>query len=144
MKTRITTASFLLPVILSALLLVGCTSSPSGPSGAPSGTPSSSASDSDGGQTGGLNDTGGSKTSPDSGTSHPVDDATKQYVDCLNEHGLNAMVGPDGTVQYAVTADDLGPDGVPKASTDGPDQAATEQLCQQAVPGYTPPDYNER
>jgi hypothetical protein len=47
-------------------------------------------------------------------------------------------------VQYAVTEEDLGADGLTVGSDDSTDQAATEELCRKAVPAYTPPDRDER
>ena len=47
-------------------------------------------------------------------------------------------------MQYAVAEEDLGEDGQLIAPGDDTEQAETEVLCQDAVPSYTPPDYNER
>ncbi|MFI8631237.1 hypothetical protein ACIGEP_01400 [Microbacterium sp. NPDC077663] len=130
------------PILLAAILLAGCAPGTIGSeepddSSAP---PTTSASP---GHHGGE-DSGGSNTPPDPGASVSADEATVEYVDCLNEHGLNAVIGPDGTAQYAVTEEDLGEDGQPVVPGDDAEQAGTEALCQDTVPSYTPPDYNER
>lgn len=128
------------PVLIAALMLVGCGQGTSDPDASGSSTTSSSVPVSL--PAGG--DSGGSNTQPDPTASKPADEATLAYVACLNEHGLNAIVGPDGTVQYAVTENDLGPDGKPVSPGSGADKVEVEALCQQAVPGYAPPDYNEK
>lgn len=88
-------------------------------------------------------DSDGSQAPPSPGMSSDADEATLAYLDCLTEHGLNAVIGPDGTIQYAVTAEDFG-NGDEISAGSNTDQARIEALCQKAVPNYTAPDYNDK
>jgi len=76
---------------------------------------------------------------------HPDPDvSTAEYVECLQEHGLeNAVAAPDGGVGYGFTEEDLGDDGRVSVSA-GDDVTSIEAECLRAVPGYVPPDDDER
>ncbi len=70
-------------------------------------------------------------------------DPVTEYVACLHDHGLdNAAANPDGTIGYEFDEDDLDENGVASAASD--DTTAIEAACREEVPGYTPPDMNER
>lgn len=72
------------------------------------------------------------------------DASTAEYVECLQEHGLeNAVAAPDGGVGYGFTEEDLDEDGQVSASA-GDDVSSIEARCLRAVPGYVPPDEDER
>lgn len=91
-------------------------------------------------------DSGRSNTTQYSQTPGPTaeaEDAVAEYVRCLHDHGLdNAVANPDGSIGYEFTEEDLGGDGVITSSSG--DNSAIEETCRQAVPGYAPPDKNER
>jgi hypothetical protein len=102
----------------------------------------------------GENPTPGESTSPPGvtrvsegsdpeGQPYSTDQATLDYVDCLQSHGIDAMVGSQGEIMLPVDLENG--DHVVSSSDEQPlGLVEAEEACQLEVPDYVPVDSNER
>lgn len=127
------TTTLLAALTSATLLLAACTSTTSEE---PPPTAESSADQGTDDGAGGGNAGGGNDAPPASGE---ADQATQDYLDCLLDHGVDAIIDGEGNIalgagdQGSVSAGD---------STSASDEAQAE--CAKAVPEYVAPNYDEQ
>jgi hypothetical protein len=86
-------------------------------------------------------DTGGS-SNEDAGeppATGDADQATQDYLDCLIENGVDAIIDGDGNIALGAGESGTISSG---SATSAPDSAQAK--CQEAVPEYTAPNFSER
>ncbi|AAT89611.1 hypothetical protein ATY41_00885 [Leifsonia xyli subsp. xyli] len=65
--------------------------------------------------------------------------ATAEYVSCLNDEGIDAIVDQDGRVAYGI-GEAYGGASVSSDDSPGDARAQAERICAERVPAYTAPD----
>jgi hypothetical protein len=126
----------------SALVLSGCATAQT-PETAPEkvatgdsgpGTGSGSGADTDAQQEGGSGD------APEPGT---ADAATQEYLDCLIENGVDAIIDARGQISLGVAAQKGGTIETGSDTASSP-AAAAQATCQEQVPDYAAPNLNDK
>jgi hypothetical protein len=85
-------------------------------------------------------DTGGSSDEDAGEAPAPgdVDQATQDYLDCLLENGVDAIIDGDGNIAFGAGKSGSISAGAASATSDA------QAECQKAVPEYTAPNFSER